>query len=610
MKMRFLTPTPILLLVSICVAGTAIQTDWSGGDGILGPVTELGNEFYIEADVNWSSESGEVSLGYSPVEHTVDDDFHGAYAVYAQDVDGDGDIDVLGAAQWYNEIAWWENADGTGTSWIKHIVDDNFYSARSVYAQDVDGDGCMDVLGASNEGAAITWWENDDGSGTSWTEHTVDGNFDGAHSVYAQDVDGDGHMDVLGAAYTDEEITWWENDDGSGASWTEHKIDENFNAAWSVYAEDIDGDGYTDVLGAAASDYYITWWKNDDGSGTSWTEHTIDGNANVAIAVYAQDVDGDGYMDILGASWDGGIIWLENDDGSGTSWTEHTVDGDFSQARSVYAEDVDGDGYMDVLGAASQADDITWWENDDGSGTSWTEHTIDGDYSGAHSVYADDVDGDGCMDVLGASWSGVSINWWNVTNFVSEGWLESSILDVQENAEWLYIDWTCTEPENTSIAFQVRASDDPDSMGIWSDTLFSPDSLSGILANGDSLFQYRAILRTDDPCLSPVLDSVSVYWVPWAGIEGETGNPVGGFALRGAVPNPARGVALVRFSLPEEGSAELMVYDLAGRVVDRNADVLPAGRHQIELEGLAPGVYLVRLRYANHTATERFVIIR
>ena len=34
----------------------------------------------------------------------------------------------------------------------------------------------------------------------------------GGHSVYAANMDGDSDMDVLGAALTDDDITWWEQD--------------------------------------------------------------------------------------------------------------------------------------------------------------------------------------------------------------------------------------------------------------------------------------------------------------------------------------------------------------------------------------------------------------
>jgi len=76
----------------------------------------------------------------------------------------------------------------------------------------VDGDGDLDVLGAAVDADDITWWENTAGDGTAWTEHIVDGTFDGAYSVYAADVDGDGDLDVLGAAQGDDDIAWWESD--------------------------------------------------------------------------------------------------------------------------------------------------------------------------------------------------------------------------------------------------------------------------------------------------------------------------------------------------------------------------------------------------------------
>jgi hypothetical protein len=243
---------------------------------------------------------------------------------------------------------------------LEHTVDGFFDGAISVYSADVNGDGYMDVLGAAINADDITWWENVGGTGTNWMERTVDGSFDGAISVYSADVNGDGYMDILGAAYVDDDITWWENVGGTGTSWTEHTVDGDFNGAFSVYSADINGDGYMDVLGTALFADDITWWENVGGSGTNWTEHTVDGSFDGAISVYSADVNGDGYMDVLGAACNADdITCWENVGGTGTSWTEHTVDGDFDSARSVYSADVNGDGYMDVLGAAMTADDIT-----------------------------------------------------------------------------------------------------------------------------------------------------------------------------------------------------------------------------------------------------------
>ena len=85
-------------------------------------------------------------------------------AVRAADIDGDGDMDVLGAARTADDIAWWENADGAGTSWNFHIVDATFNGAVSVGAADIDGDGTADYVLIGNTGALNILYFNTRGS--------------------------------------------------------------------------------------------------------------------------------------------------------------------------------------------------------------------------------------------------------------------------------------------------------------------------------------------------------------------------------------------------------------------------------------------------------------
>ena len=156
-------------------------------------------------------------------------------------------MDVIGASHWDNTIAWWENTDGLGISWIEHTIHTCSSPCTSVYSEDIDGDGDMDVIGAMYLDNEISWWENVDGSGATWTEHIVDGGFHGARSVISADIDGDGELDIAAAAYLDDDITWWRNINGSGTSWTEYAVDGSFDGAWSLHAEDVDGDSDVDA---------------------------------------------------------------------------------------------------------------------------------------------------------------------------------------------------------------------------------------------------------------------------------------------------------------------------------------------------------------------------
>ncbi len=82
--------------------------------------------------------------------------------------------------------------------------------------------------------------------------------------------------------------------------------------------------------------------------------------------------------------------------------------------------------------------------------------------------------------------------------------------------------------------------------------------------------------------------------------------------------NPARGSAVLRWALPAEGEARLVVYDLAGRVVRELASGRAgAGEHMSTWDGrngsgtLAPaGMYVARLEAAGRGLSVRFVLVR
>jgi hypothetical protein len=111
-----------------------------------------------------------------------------------------------------DKIAWYENTDGDGTFGAQQVISTAALSTRSVYATDLDGDGDMDVLSASYADNKIAWYENTDGDGTFGAQQVISTAALGAITVYATDIDGDGDMDVLSANFTDDKIAWYKND--------------------------------------------------------------------------------------------------------------------------------------------------------------------------------------------------------------------------------------------------------------------------------------------------------------------------------------------------------------------------------------------------------------
>lgn len=87
-------------------------------------------------------------------------------------------------------------------------------------------------------------------------------------------------------------------------------------------------------------------------------------------------------------------------------------------------------------------------------------------------------------------------------------------------------------------------------------------------------------------------------------------------ALLGLEPNPSRaGVdPVVRLSLPQDGTATLLVFDVSGRVVSRRElSTLGPGTHEVTLawdRKPSPGVYWVRLTQAGQSVTSRMAVVQ
>ncbi|OBX21751.1 MULTISPECIES: T9SS type A sorting domain-containing protein [Bizionia] len=204
-------------------------------------------------------------------------------SVYASDLNGDGDLDVLQATQSQNKISWYEN-DGNSYDNFggEGIISSNATYVQSVFASDLDGDGDMDVLSANQTSNSIVWYENINGFGDFGSGQTITNLAYNAKSVYASDIDADGDMDVLSASSNDGEIAWYENINGLG-SFGSQQIIAVIAGASSVFAADIDGDGNMDVLSGGSG--VISWYKN---MGTQFNE--INGTIRIDMDANGCDV--------------------------------------------------------------------------------------------------------------------------------------------------------------------------------------------------------------------------------------------------------------------------------------------------------------------------------
>jgi hypothetical protein len=362
-------------------------------------------------------------------------DVHRPLSVYAADLDGDGDADILSASFYDGKIAWYENTSGSGTCGEQRVISvqtrpfsSRIYNAYAVSAGDFDGDGDVDVLAAAGR---ITWYMNIDGHGSFREQQQIKES--GSEFVHVADMDGDGDLDVLakGGYGNDVGLSWFENTDGRGDFAARHTVETwgqvrgNLISGYpSAYTADFDGDGDQDVISSTpyqtnGDSGRTAWHENVDGQGTFGPSKTIVQGGGETV--FAADLDGDGDMDAITSARlprqnfgdvDKKMSWLENIDGRG-KFVERIV-ATYATSHSLTAADFDGDGDIDILAASGtiRQEDISWYENSDSPGRFVERHVITTNAHGRGALFTADIDGDGDIDALSASYFDEKIAWY------------------------------------------------------------------------------------------------------------------------------------------------------------------------------------------------------
>jgi hypothetical protein len=259
-----------------------------------------------------------------PFERIVfDPDLAGVHDLFAADIDGDGQAEIVTMSD-RNTLRWYDIPADPRQLWTCHDIGSPVHAGAS--AGDLNGNGHLDIVRTDG------WFENVRGDGTEWVEHPIGPNtyppddfqpsfaFDATHS-HVCDLNRNGVYDIV---FTDAEIpggkVWWmENIDGTGMRWLRHEIagpeDPSRGGAprrgayHSLYVGDLCGDGDLDILscemeavgGELPPRWYI--WENVDGVGGEWREHVIlDANLGGHAAMVG-DLTGNGLPDVVAKPW-------------------------------------------------------------------------------------------------------------------------------------------------------------------------------------------------------------------------------------------------------------------------------------------------------------------
>ena len=344
---------------------------------------------------------------------------HGTWAIASADLDADGDVDVVSASKGYGstsdetktpKIAWYENLGG-GTFSELLVVTTEIREPEWILAADLTSDGLPDLTTNSRRDAYVAWMENRSGGRFSAPQSIVSDVYVNSGLAVA-DLDSDGGIDVLSDSDRSNQIVWFKNL-GSGRFADAESIVDTDDVISAFHAEDFDGDGDPDVL------YKKQWaqvlaWRENRGAGAFSGERRIAAGVDGSGVLDAADLDGDGDLDAL-------AMVPHNTTPGAIAWYENLGEGAFSGQRivglvwdrtleSMFPIDLDGDGDVDVL-SASWSNRVAWFENL-GGGLFAKEREIGQGGWDSSTVFAADLDGDGRPDVLSGDRDGGVVGWY------------------------------------------------------------------------------------------------------------------------------------------------------------------------------------------------------
>ncbi len=127
------------------------------------------------------------------------------------DVDADGHMDVVTGDALSSELEWRRNTTGNGVLGQPQDIGAVSAGTLRMLAQDLDADGDVDLVTASSLLDEVSWYENLDGQGTFGPAQVIGVTVEDATVLAAGDIDGDGDAEVFAGSSAQNRVVYYEN---------------------------------------------------------------------------------------------------------------------------------------------------------------------------------------------------------------------------------------------------------------------------------------------------------------------------------------------------------------------------------------------------------------
>jgi hypothetical protein len=311
-------------------------------------------------------------------------------------------------------------------------------------AYDIDGDGQLDLaLGAewrpsnTREGGTIQWLRRGQTLDDPWTVHPIDTE-PSVHRMRFADLNQDGRAELivgplLGRNSTREKnwsdapvrvLAYQIPKEPLRERWVPEVIDHHLHVMHNFWPADVDEDGKLDLLTASYEGVCLLtrtpagpWLRRHLGAGNQSKPHSNRGASEIKLGKLK---NGQKYIATI-EPWHGDqvVVYTPPTEQGQMLWNRHVIDEQLKWGHAVSCADLDGDGdeeliigVRDALNAEVRGG-VNIFKAVDGTASKWIKHVVDNGGVACEDLATADLNNDGKIDIVavGRATGNVRIYW-------------------------------------------------------------------------------------------------------------------------------------------------------------------------------------------------------